>query len=147
VAGFEVIIDRLRLEGESAGSLPALNDKLWHWVETQYHQTRHSSTGETPLERYRRAIGTLRQLPVAVELDPLFYTRAVRTVRKDGTVLLSNALYEVPLHLRGLRVELRDDSFRREHMEVWHDKKYVRLARPVNLVLNSELGGAPHYDR
>ena len=137
----------LRMDGEAAGSLKALNEKLWHWVETQYHQTRHSSTGETPLERYRHAIGTLRQLPAGVELEPLFFTRTVRTVRKDGTVLLSNALYEVPLHLRGLRVELRYDPFRRNHLEVWHDKKFVRLARPVNLVLNSELGGTQHYDR
>ena len=137
----------LRLEGESAGSLKELNDKLWHWVETQYHQTKHSATQETPLERYRRAIGTLRKLPADVDIEPLFYTRVVRSVRKDGTVVLGKTLYEVPLHLRGLQVELRYDPFEKERMEVWHDKRFVQLATRVNLVLNSNTGERADYER
>jgi putative transposase len=139
----------LRLEGESAGSLEALNARFWQWTETEYHQARHSATGQSPLERYRKAIGTLRQFPADVDIGPLFYTHKVRTVRKDGTVLLGNVLYEVPLHLRGLRVELRYDPFSLERMEIWHDQRLVNLARRVNRVLNSELGGGTgaHYDR
>lgn len=137
----------LRLEGESAGSIKELNDKLWHWIESHYHQTKHSAIEEPPLERYRRAISTLRQLPADVDIDPLFYTRVVRSVRKDGTVVLGKTLYEVPLHLRGLQVELRYDPFEKERMEVWHDKRFVKLARQVNLVLNSATGGDPDYER
>ena len=137
----------LRLEGESAGSIKELNDKLWHWVEAHYHQTKHSAIEETPLERYRRAIGTLRQLPADVDIEPLFYTRTARTVRKDGTVVLGKTLYEVPLHLRGLRVELRYDPFEKTRMEVWHDKRFVRLANPANLLLNSATGERADYER
>lgn len=138
----------LRLEGQSAGSIDSLNLKLCEWIETQYHLTKHSAIDESPLERYRRAVGTLRQLPDDVDIEPLFYTRAVRTVRKDGTVRLGKVLYEVPLHLRGLRVELRYDPFDRERrMEVWHDKRLVKLATKANLTLNSETGGAAGYDR
>lgn len=138
----------LRLERESAGSLKELNDKLWHWGETQYHQTKHSATQETPKERYRRAIGTqLRKLPADVDVEPLFYTRVVRSVRKDGTVVLGKALYEVTLHLRELQVELRYDPFEKERMEVWHDKRFVKLATRVNLVLNSNTGQRPDYER
>jgi hypothetical protein len=137
----------LRLEGEAAGSIEALNAKLWNWVETCYHQNIHAGISESPLERYRRAIGTLRVLPRDVDIEPLFYTRAQRSVRKDGTVLIDKVLYEVPLHLRGLKVELRYDPFRREHMEIWHDQKYVAQAHRVNRVLNSEIGGGPNYER
>jgi hypothetical protein len=85
-------------------------------------------------------------LPADVNLDPLFYTRKTRTVRKDGTILLESVLYEVPLHLRGLRVELRYDPFDMERVEVWHDKRLVKLARRADRVLNSELGGHANYD-
>lgn len=135
----------LRLEGQSAGSLEALNTKLWHWVETRYHQTKHSATEETPLERYRQAIGTLRPLPADLHLDSLFYTRTLRTVRKDGTVILGKTLFEVPLHLRGLRVELRYDPFAMDPVEVWHDQRCAGLARRVNRVLNSEINPTDHY--
>lgn len=137
----------LRLEGESAGSLEELNRKLFHWIENDYHMTTHSAIEETPLERYRRAIGTLRQLPADVDIEPLFYTRCQRTVRKDGTVVLGKTLYEVPLHLRGLRVELRYDPFQMDRMEVWHDKRFVRLACPANLILNSATAERADYER
>lgn len=137
----------LRLEGESAGSLEELNAKLWHWIENDYHQTKHSAIGETPLERYRRAIGTLRELPADVDIEPLFYTRVLRTVRKDGTVVSGKTLYEVPLHLRGLRVELRYDPFDKSHLEVWHDKRLAGLACRANLALNSTTGERADYER
>lgn len=136
----------LRLEGESAGELDELNAKLWRWIECEYHQRIHSATRETPLDRYRRAIGSLRELPADVKIEPLFFTRKIRTVRKDGTVLLESVLYETPLHLRGLRVELRYDPFDLDRIEIWHDNRLVKLARRVNRVLNSELGGQPNYE-
>jgi putative transposase len=139
----------LHLEGQSVQSLQALNSRFWQWVETAYHQARHSATVQTPLERYRQAIGTLRQIPSEVDIEPLFYTRKTRTVRKDGTVVVDKVLYEVPLHLRGLQVELRYDPFALDRIEVWHDKRLVRLACRVNRIANSELGGGTgaHYER
>lgn len=118
-------------------------------MEKTYHQTRHSTTEQSPLERYRQAIGTLRQIPEDVNIEPLFYTRKTRVVRKDGTVIVDKVLYEVPLHLRGLQVELRYDPFALDHMEVWHDKRRVRLAQRVNRIANSELAGGTgeHYER
>ena len=37
------------------------------------------------------------------EIEPLFYLRLERTVRKNGTVRLDGDLYEVPLSLRALK--------------------------------------------
>ena len=68
----------------------------------------------------------------------MFYLRLDRTVRKSGVVRLGCVFYEVPLHLRGLRVQLRFDPWKRTRLEVWHQGKFASLARPVNLHLNSQ---------
>jgi hypothetical protein len=75
----------------------------------------------------------------------LFYLRLTRSVRKDGTVRLEGQLYEVPLNLRGLQVELRLDPWRRQRIEVWHQAKWMGLARLAPLQLNAETGGRQAY--
>lgn len=137
----------LRIDSRAAASLEELNRKLWNWVESAYHQRPHGSTKESPLSRYQRAVGTLRQLPPEADLEALFFTRLDRTVRKDGTVLIDKELYEVPLHLRGLRVELRYDPFSKKRIDVWHEKRRVGAARLANRQLNSEIGGGISYER
>jgi transposase InsO family protein len=137
----------LRLEGQSAGSIKALNERLWQWVEADYHLAKHSATKQSPLDRYREAIGTLRQLPSDLNIDPLFYTRSMRTVRKDGTVVIDKALYEVPLHLRGLRIELRYDPFEMDPVEVWHEQRLAGMARRADRVINSQLSATANYER
>lgn len=142
--GFE---STLRLQGNQAHSLEELNTKLSVWIQTVYHQRIHSSTGESPELRFQRAAKTLRYLEAGLEIDPLFYVHLVRTVRKNGTVRLEGQLYEVPLSLRALKVELRLDPFTRLRIEVWYQNKFMGLARKAPLNLNSETGGEQAYDR
>jgi len=142
--GFE---STLHLAGNQAKSLEELNTKLSVWIQTVYHQRIHSSTGESPELRFQRAAKTLRYLEPGLEIDPLFYVHLVRTVRKNGTVRLDGRLYEVPLSLRALKVELRLDPFTRLRIEVWYQNKFMGLARPAPLNLNSETGGEQAYDR
>lgn len=141
--GFE---STLRLEGNQAKSLEELNTKLSAWIQTVYHQRPHSSTGQSPEYRYQQAVKTLRLLEPGLDLDPLFYVHLNRTVRKNGTIRLEGRLYEVPLSLRALKVQLRLDPFRRTRIEVWHQNKFIGLARLAPLHLNSETGGAHAYD-
>ena len=75
------------------------------------------------------------------DIDPLFYLHLDRTVRKNGTVRLDGELYEVPLSLRALKIQLRLDPFRRPRIEVWYQNKFMGLARKAPLHLNSETGG------
>lgn len=140
--GFE---STLRLPGEAVHSLAELNRKFSAWVQTVYHPRPHSSTGVSPEARYQQAAATLRQVPPGTDLEPLFYLRLTRSVRKDGTVRLEGQLYEVPLNLRGLQVELRLDPWRRQRIEVWHQAKWMGLARLAPLQLNAETGGRQAY--
>lgn len=142
--GFETT---LRLEGNQARDLDELNIKLSGWIQTVYHQRLHSSTGESPEARFQRATKTLRYLEADQDIDRLFYLHLHRTVRKNGTVRLDGQLYEVPLNLRALKIQLRLDPFTRVRVEVWYQNKFMGLARKANLHLNSETGGEQAYDR
>jgi len=142
--GFE---STLRLEGNQASSLEELNSKLSRWIQTLYHQRVHSSTRCSPEFRFQQAAKSLRYLEDKVDIDRLFYTHINRSVRKNGTVRLDGQLYEVPLHLRALKVQLRLDPFTRKRIEVWYQSKFVGTARRAPLNLNSENGGEAGYDR
>jgi hypothetical protein len=81
------------------------------------------------------------------DIQPLFYQRLERTVRKNGTVRLDGQLYEVPLSLRALKIQLRLDPWRRARIEVWYQGKLMGLARLAPLHLNAENGGSQAYER
>ena len=136
--GFE---STLGLAGNRATSLEMLNLKLSLWIQSVYHQRLHSSTGQSPELRYQQAAATVRHLPPDLEIDPLFYFHLNRTVRKNGIIRLDSDLYEVPLSLRALKVQLRLDPFRRARIEVWYQGKFMGLARKAPLHLNSQTTG------
>ena len=142
--GFETT---LRLEGNAAHSLEELNTKLSAWIQTVYHQRPHSSTGQSPEYRYQQTAKSLRQWDERLDIEPLFYLRLERTVRKNGTVRLDGDLYEVPLSLRALKIQLRLDPWRRARIEVWYQDKFMDLARKAPLHLNAENGGSHAYER
>jgi putative transposase len=142
--GFE---SALKLPDNHAHSLQELNTKLTHWIQTVYHLRPHSSTGLSPQFRFAHAAGTLRYLDPGLELEPLFFTRIDRTVRKNGTVRIDDTLYEVDLSLRALEVQLRFDPYRMSRIEVYYRGQSYGLARLVDLHLNSQLDGSQHYDR
>lgn len=141
--GFE---STLRLAGQHVHSLQELNLRLSAWIQTVYHQRPHSSTGVSPETRYQQSASSLRQLPAGTQVDPLFYLHLHRTVRKNGTVRLDGDLYEVPLSLRALKIQLRLDPWRRQRIEVWYQGKFMGLARKAPLHLNFENGGSQAYD-
>ena len=104
-------------------------------------------SGISPQFRFAHAAGTLRHLDAGLELEPLFFTRIERTVRKNGTVRIEDTLYEVDLSLRSLDVQLRFDPYSMSRIEVYYGGKACGLARLVDLHLNSQLEGSQHYDR
>ena len=89
-------------------SLEDLNARLWAWLEQVYHRTPHAGLGGmTPLARYQRDLGRIRQLGArAAQLDALFHHRIERFVRKDGTVSYLGQRFELPYELSGKTVKL-----------------------------------------
>jgi putative transposase len=132
----------LRLPGQGAGSLEELNGKLARWLQEIYHPRDHDGIGgESPQERFTRALPLLRLLDPHLDLDRLFYTRIDRVVRKDGTVRIDNDLYEVNLALRGLKVQLELDPWTKNPILVRYKGQDFGAAPKVDRHLNSQIGG------
>jgi putative transposase len=138
---------RLRLPGQGAASLEALNARLADWLQTVYHVRRHEGIGMSPQERFARGSAQVRPLDPHLDLERLFYAQAFRVVRKDGTVRLDNCLLEVDLALRGLEVRLRFDPWTLERVEVDYRGQSFGLARKVDRHLNSQLQGGQTYEK
>jgi len=128
----------LRMENRAVKSLDALNTALSRWIATLYHLRVHSTTGQTPHERFTASRHPIRQVEDPENIDPLFFTRTERVVRKDGTVTLEKQLFEVDLSLRALKVELRYNPLTFDPVEVWRKDSFHGLARRCNPYLNSQ---------
>ena len=128
-----------RLIFEPVQSLEALNQRLWHWLEAEYHQRVHRALeGQTPAQRFcDRAVG-LRTADPHTDWQRLFLHRAQRRVRLDATFSLEGRFWEVPAHLRGRLIEVRFDPFAWQRVEIWIQDRYLGLAKPCDKQLNSK---------
>ena len=124
------------LDPQAPLSLEQLNERLWHWLDSDYHRREHSAIQTTPLLRWQRDIDHLRQLPPATDLRRLFFHRVDRLVRRDSTFLLHNHFFEAPPELAGQRIEARFDPLDLTHVEIWHSGKPAGDARLVDAVVN-----------
>ena len=115
-------------------SLEQLNEALTHWISDSYHKRTHSSTGQTPFERFTEKMHCLRNSPV--NLKNYFRKVARRTVSKDRSVTLEGRLYEAPVALIGKRVELLYHNSESENVEIKYQNKSYGLIRPVDLHVN-----------
>lgn len=120
-------------------TLEQLNDRLWHWLDTFYHRSEHSSLGTTPLLRWQRDIERIRQLPPSTDLRRLFFHRADRLVRRDSTFVLRHRFFEAPPHLAGKRIEVRFDPLDLTRLEIYWEGQSQGMARLVDAILNGQL--------
>ncbi len=129
------------LDHSRLSDLSDLNARLWAWIESIYHRTPHNGhglEGDTPLQRYQRDLSRIRTLGVLAEqIDELFYHRALRKVRKDGTVSYQGAHFEVPYELSGKRVVLVVDPHVQQVLGVENDQgESLGTATPLDVVAN-----------
>ena len=78
-----------------------LNRLFTAWVETVYHRTVHSETGQAPLARW--SAGAPFPLPAPAALAEAFLWEEHRTVSKTATVSLHGNRYQVDPALVGRR--------------------------------------------
>jgi transposase InsO family protein len=124
------------LDPKALLSLEQVNESLGHWLESVYHLREHSSLKTTPLLRWQRDIGQVRQLPPATDMRRLFFHRVDRLVRRDSTFLLRNRFFEAPPHLAGKRIEVRFDPLDLMQLDLYFEGKPEGSARPVDAVVN-----------
>jgi putative transposase len=122
---------------EEPVSLEKLNERLAAWIDSDYHGRTHSSTGQTPLERYLAHLSLLR--PAPRDLRDYFRTAVRRKVDKDRTVSLAGKIYEAPLGLIGKVVTLLFHEKDPARIEVVFDEVSQGFLVPLNAAINSRV--------
>lgn len=125
-------------------NLEKLNELLGTWIEGEYHQRVHSSTGESPLARYMAHLSVLRSAPK--DLRDYFRLPVRRKVDKDRSVSLNGKLYEAPVGLIGKTVTLLYDPHDPQRIEVLLEEHSEGFLRPLNLGINSRVRRAARQD-
>lgn len=85
------------LTPDNITGLGDLNQRLWLWIETTYHQRSHSALKDemTPLSRWQSELMQVRQFEEMSKLDEYFYHRVKRKVRRDTTVSWGGRYFEI----------------------------------------------------
>ncbi len=118
-------------------SLEKLNEQLHSWIDGDYHQRIHSTTGQTPLQRYLAHLSLLRTAPK----DLYDYFREVmrRKVDKDRTVTVNGKLFEAPVGLIGKHVTLLYHPRDPQRVEVLFEEQPQGFLIPLNTGVNSRV--------
>ena len=115
-------------------SLNELNERFETWLRQEYHVTRHSAIGQTPMARFTSRMECIR--PAPDNLSDHFRAVARRRVAKDRTVTLNGRLFEAPVALIGQRVDLLYHLDRPRKVEVMLSNKSYGYLQPVDLAVN-----------
>jgi len=124
------------LSVSTANTLTDLNDTFRAWL-ADYHQKKHSATGETPFARFTAHLECLRKAPDNITVH--FRTCARRRVAKDRTVSLNGKLYEAPVPLIGQQIELFFHPQNPEPVEAVFQQKSYGFLIPLDSGVNSRV--------
>lgn len=126
------------LTAEDTKSLEALNQRLWAFVEAEYHQSPHRSlSGDTPLDRWAMSAQDVRLPSPQCDIEEMFLFEEKRRVQKDRTVSLRGVVYEVDASLVSQTVTLRFDPSRPTRpIDVFLNGRKFQQAKPVDAYAN-----------
>ncbi|MBM3275510.1 MAG: DDE-type integrase/transposase/recombinase [Candidatus Sericytochromatia bacterium] len=122
-------------EAVNAGvkTLDELNRFFWGWLDEQYQAKMHSSTGQTPLDRWEAGRDGVR-FATPEQISEVFLWEEDRVVRKTGTLALCGNDYPVPAHLIGERVVVRFDPFDLGEVKIALHGQVICVSSPQELV-------------
>jgi transposase InsO family protein len=94
------------LDTSQLHSLAEFNEELASYIRT-HNTTIHSTTKQTPLDRFLASKEHIR-IPKSSEwLDECFHNRIMRKVNKDASITIDGIYYDVPQQFIGMKVEIR----------------------------------------
>jgi hypothetical protein len=125
-------------------SLEKLNEQLHTWIDGDYHQRIHSTTGQTPLQRYLAHLALLRSAPK--DLHDYFRMVVRRKVDKDRTVTVNGKLFEAPVGLIGKHVTLLYHPHDPQRVEVLFEEQPQGFLIPLNSGVNSRVRRVARQD-
>ncbi len=132
---------------DEALTVDILNDRFHAWVDQRYHRRCHSSTGEPPIERFLRSLGSIRaRIATQLELDRVFFRTLFRTVRNDATVAIKRCLWEVPPRYIGCRIEIRHPEGQHLELFLFEDDQPVTRLHRVDAAQNANSPQRPRFN-
>lgn len=117
-------------------SLSDVNESLKTFIYNEYINKIHSSTNETPNQRWHNEFKNIRFLDEKF-IDDAFMHRIIRTVRNDRTVKINNDYYEVPFKYIRQNIELRYDPNDLSKMYIFDNDKMEDICTKVDKQTNS----------
>ena len=115
------------LETSDIATIADLNDALLAWIECIYHRHVHSTTQQTPHDRYAAGLDHVRPAD-AETLRLAFLWRETRKVRRNATIALQSNTYQVDPALAGQTVELRFDPFDLSQVDLYLGDRHLGTA-------------------
>ena len=132
-------------EAEHSGlsTLDELNQFFFAWLTKEYHHSKHSSLGITPIERWRQDEQSLCRVSPE-EIRRALMLRTNRHVNnRTALIRLDNRTYQVSPELAGCIVEARWHVHREDHVEVWRDGKLIEIANLTTAKVNIDFTRRP----
>jgi len=121
------------------GSLRELNESLDNYVR-KYNSQIHSSTNQSPIDKFMQNIDKVRFIPNKKELDYMLYYRVLRKVKNDSTISLYKVLFEVPMKFIGEKINIRYAPDSTDVAYIFSDdNKLLETIYPVDKIDNSKV--------
>lgn len=136
-------LKRFQSEAALAGikTLEELNATLSAWVEVEYNSKLHSSSGETPNERWANNLAAHPPKRIA-DLDvfnALFLWRDKRSIDKFGQIRFQGNRYRIHGFAVGSCVELRYNPFDLCEVSVFHEGRFHATLKATTLTRTAVL--------
>lgn len=119
-------------------SLEDINESLKKFLYNEYINKKHSSTNETPNERWHNEYDKIEFLEEQF-IDESFLHRINRKVRKDRTIKIDNNYYEVPFKYVDKTIEIRYNPNNLNEMYIFDNNEKKETCNIVDKISNSKV--------
>lgn len=146
---YGTIKDGFYKEAEHAAltTLEELNQFFWAWLTKEYHQSKHSSIGMPPLERWRMDEHLIKRV-CPDDVRRALKLRAQRTVnKKTALIRLENRYFQTSIELAGCQVEVRWQAGLPDEVEVWQEGRMIEMAQHTTASTNIDFTKRPERER
>lgn len=126
-------------------TLDDVNKSLKEFIYNEYINKKHSSTNETPNERWHNEYKKIIFLEENF-IDECFLHRTTRKVRKDRTIKINNVYYEVPFKYTDKTIEIRYNPLDMKEIYIFEDNKKLETCGIVDKVSNSKVKRKDNID-
>jgi len=129
-------------------TIDELNQTLAAWIEVEYNNKIHSSTGQTPNKRFHdnSRIYQVKRISDIELFNASFLWRDYRVINKYGFISFKSNTYRIRDIGCGEKVEIRFDPFDLHHLHIYFNKTYIQTVKAYKIT-RKEHPGIPEENK